>query len=325
MRGKKTKSIIIGSVVTMLLSVVSYGYNLDIVGENLDSEIKPGDSVIVSIKIKELDSEGVNVYSGQLEYDNNIFEQVTQDNFKFQNTWDNLTYNQENGIFIVENNNKVTLDEDIMKIELKSKSNINEEEAIFSVKNNVVSGGNEDIKIDDKDVTIMFDITDDDKNTSSDDKNDDKDDEIKFEYDRKDNCLININPKTPINVFKENVLSNVEKSVKIYKDDKEVVSGYIETGMKIKIFDEQGNSIKDADGNELEYELSVIGDVNGDGLANKIDSNLIKSFRNEIIKLENAYFESADINRDGSININDTKLLLYHRAEIKGYCLNYSK
>ena len=63
MRGKKTKSIIIGSVVTMLLSVVSYGYNLDIVGENLDSEIKPGDSVIVSIKIKELDSEGVNVYS----------------------------------------------------------------------------------------------------------------------------------------------------------------------------------------------------------------------------------------------------------------------
>ena len=69
------------------------------------------------------------------------------------------------------------------------------------------------------------------------------------------------------------------------------------------------------------YEIVVKGDVNGDGLANALDSNLIKAYRAEITDLTGPYKEAADINQDGKVDAIDSRLLLYHRAEINGYIL----
>ena len=69
------------------------------------------------------------------------------------------------------------------------------------------------------------------------------------------------------------------------------------------------------------YEIVVKGDVNGDGLANAADSNLIKAYRAEIQDLTGPFKEAADINQDSSIDAIDSRLLLYHRAEIPGYIL----
>ena len=70
----------------------------------------------------------------------------------------------------------------------------------------------------------------------------------------------------------------------------------------------------------------MTGDVNGDGVANSVDSVLIKAARNDVINLNeisaNA-FDAADIDGNGTITINDSRLLLYHRAEVSGYNLNY--
>ena len=95
--------------------------------------------------------------------------------------------------------------------------------------------------------------------------------------------------------------------------------------MFAQVQDEDGNLIKDTNGDYVVYEIVVKGDVNGDGVANSLDSMLIKAYRNEVTTLNGSAKLAADINDDGSINLADSKLLLYHRAEVTGYDLNYTK
>ena len=95
--------------------------------------------------------------------------------------------------------------------------------------------------------------------------------------------------------------------------------------MYVQVQDENGNVIKDKDGHLVVYEIIVKGDVNGDGLANSLDSIVIKAYRNEVTELNGAAKTAADINDDGKVNIADSKLLLYHRAEVTGYDLNFKK
>ena len=95
--------------------------------------------------------------------------------------------------------------------------------------------------------------------------------------------------------------------------------------MYVQVQDENGNVIKDEDGHLVVYEVVVKGDINGDGLANSLDSILIKAIRNEVTEVSGSAKVAADINDDGKVNITDSKLLLYHRAEVTGYDLNYKK
>jgi len=94
----------------------------------------------------------------------------------------------------------------------------------------------------------------------------------------------------------------------------EVTTGYVGTGMIAAVYDSNGKIV-------TAYEIAVKGDVNGDGLANATDSYLIKSVRMERLNLTGVYFRAADINKDGSIDHIDQKLLLFHRAEVPGYIL----
>ena len=150
-------------------------------------------------------------------------------------------------------------------------------------------------------------------------------DEIKLGYETKEDYLIGIKPKTPVADFKEILIGDQEYKVVIKKDGKEITEGYIETGMYIQIQDNDGNVVKDTNGDLVVYEAIVTGDVNGDGYANSLDSLLIKSHRAEVSILQAEAFEAADINNDGKVNVTDSKLLLYHRAEVTGYDLNYKK
>ena len=93
--------------------------------------------------------------------------------------------------------------------------------------------------------------------------------------------------------------------------------------MLVKIEDAEGNVLEDKNGNLYVFEIVVKGDVNGDGLANSLDTILIKAARNDVVSLNDAEYSAADINSDGIITISDSRLLLYHRAEVPGYDLNY--
>ena len=95
--------------------------------------------------------------------------------------------------------------------------------------------------------------------------------------------------------------------------------------MTVELQDENGQTVKDSNGNLLVYEVVVKGDVNGDGVANALDSVIIKAHRMELngVQLVGSQREAADLNNDGQITVQDSRLLLYHRAEVTGYDLNY--
>ncbi len=146
-------------------------------------------------------------------------------------------------------------------------------------------------------------------------------------YIKDETYLKEIAPKTPVADFERIFLNGKDYNVVITKDEdsQDITTGYMETGMLVKLLDENNNNVVDESENPIVYEIVVKGDANGDGLANSVDSLLIKAHRSEVQKLNGGALESADLNKDENINITDVKLLLYHRAEVKGYVFNYTK
>ena len=136
--------------------------------------------------------------------------------------------------------------------------------------------------------------------------------------------LTNVKDGTPIEVLKEKLSDNGKYNIIVLKENEEVTTGIVTTGMIVKIQDENGKELEFENGDLSVYEIAVLGDVNGDGYANAHDSLMIKAYRNEVILLSDSEFRAADINGDGRVNFKDTKLLLYHRAEVEGYNLNYN-
>ena len=47
--------------------------------------------------------------------------------------------------------------------------------------------------------------------------------------------------------------------------------------------------------------------------------------KNTVTELSSAQITAADINGDGKVNVADSKLILYHRAEVAGYSLDFKK
>lgn len=294
---KKLRITFVFIITLLILSTETFAYNVNI--KTFD-KIKPGDKLEIIVSLEAI--EETNIYSGVFEYNKEDFEEITEDNFDLQEDWEKISYNKENGIFIVERKNKVKGNTNIFKINLIAKQDVNKENVEISLKENLISGGINDTKTEDKKLTI--EIVKDEKNSD-------------LGYKIRDNYIVGILAKTPIEDFKSILVKENEYEVKIKKDDKEVKSGYISTGMKIYITDKSKN--------ENIYEASVKGDVNCDGIANSLDTQMIKGYRNDAVKLDNVQIISADLNDDGRIDRKDSKLLLYHRASVKGYDLNYKK
>lgn len=150
---------------------------------------------------------------------------------------------------------------------------------------------------------------------------------ITLGYQIQDEYILDVKAKTPVADFK-NILTT-DCTVKVIDpsngENKEAVLGYVKTGMLVKLLDSNGNELADNNGNLLVFEVVVKGDINGDGVADSLDSNYIKAHINETTTLQGSQFKAADINKDNLVDQRDSKLLLYHRAEVNGYDLNYKK
>ena len=131
----------------------------------------------------------------------------------------------------------------------------------------------------------------------------------------KGNNIYRIDPKTSIEEFRKNIEIAEGKEIKIYKEEKEVTEGYICTGMVIKeAKGEVAEEVKEGEKEEKEYTISVIGDINGDGIANQVE--LTRIIRHVVglngWKLEGIERASADITGDGEVNLIDiSKLINY--------------
>jgi len=147
--------------------------------------------------------------------------------------------------------------------------------------------------------------------------------DIELGYTVENDYLVDVKTNTPLDAFKSKLAPGYTVVVKD-ENGNTVTSGPIKTGMFAQVQDENGNVVKDENGDLYVFEIVVKGDVNKDGIADSRDSNLIKAHRNEIYTLEGAAARAADIDNKNGIDAKDSKLLLYHRAEVTGYSLDYN-
>ena len=133
-----------------------------------------------------------------------------------------------------------------------------------------------------------------------------------YEVDENEKVISRIEPETDITTFKNKLIKRnstiTTENLKIYKEKEcinEVTEGLVGTSMFLKI---------EANSSDNIYELSVVGDIDGDGKSNQI--SLAKIIRyivgtsNE--KLEGIEYKSADLTGDGTVDQRDiTKIIRY--------------
>lgn len=126
--------------------------------------------------------------------------------------------------------------------------------------------------------------------------------------------VLGISPNTKATDFKSKLVSDPSYTVEVKREGNTISdTNYVATS-DIVVITKDGELVGS-------YELVVKGDVNGDGVADALDSSLIKAHRAKLETLSGAYLQAADINNDGYVDIIDVRLLLYHRAKIDGYIL----
>lgn len=93
--------------------------------------------------------DGINVLKGALEYDTDVFEAVSQENFETANSWEKLFYNPRNGQFVLINKGGSMREESVFSVRLVARQSIPAKETSVTVRDLSVSEGREDIDLSD--------------------------------------------------------------------------------------------------------------------------------------------------------------------------------
>lgn len=118
-----------------------------------------------------------------------------------------------------------------------------------------------------------------------------------YEINEEDNTITNISPYTYIQLFETNVETNADIKV-LDSHNNEISDGqYIATDMKLILND------------DVEYDLSVKGDLNGDGEVTATDLSKIKQHLIDLRLLDGVYLKSANVDGDNKITITDLSLI----------------
>lgn len=157
-------------VILLIISILSLtgivnAFSVSI-GLDSTSKLKAGDLVVVTLKITNIDAgEGIDAILATLDYDKNVFEEVTEDSFEGNNKWNVNIYSTDTQMFTVTKSSKVNTPSDILTITLKAKDTINANSTIVKVKDisasggGVEDGGTGDIEIPEVSVTITKEST----------------------------------------------------------------------------------------------------------------------------------------------------------------------
>ncbi len=128
-----------------------------------------------------------------------------------------------------------------------------------------------------------------------------------------DELVQNVLPGTTVDVLK----NNIAEEVNVYKNSKIVTDGLVETGMQLEYIE-----------NGRRYDISVLGDINRDGILNQIE--LTREIR-DILETDNWKIDeeiekiSGDVNEDKKIDQKDTEVIInyivFGKLNIKNYDL----
>ena len=286
---KKTLIYVIEIIILLLVATsVIAASKSDIVRANLISskeELKSEQEVVVTLKFDKYskDTQGINCFKAVLDYDKKIFEKVVQANFRTKNNWEELKYNQETGEIVVIKKLGSKTDEEIAEITLRVKEEIEAGKTEITLGRITTSEGKEDLIIDDAKVGIdIIKEQETDPNLITSKK-----------YKIGEKYITRIVPETTVEEFRGNVITNEEM---VFTDGLGNVIGekeIIKTGTKLKV------------GNEKEYILIVIGDIDKDGIININDLARIRLHLIDLKLLTGIELYAADVDNDNDVTIND--------------------
>lgn len=122
-------------------------------------------------------------------------------------------------------------------------------------------------------------------------------------YNIKDYIIKNIQPKTLLSNFKQNITTNAT-IIKVLDNTTELLNNdIIGTGLQLLLE------------NKVSYTLVVKGDCNGDGQVNIQDILSINKHRLEKVQLKDEYLTASDVNEDSKADIRDILQINKYRLE----------
>lgn len=155
---KKIKSLILSLSILFILGIsMPVGAYSDGIITNLETnatELKKGEEVEASFSLKSNDGtdKEINAFKATLEYNENLFEEIGQDDFEVLGSWKEFVYNPKNKQFIMINKSGKIKDETVIKVKLRAKNDISSVKTAIKVKDVVTSDGNDDIPLKDSEV-----------------------------------------------------------------------------------------------------------------------------------------------------------------------------
>ncbi|MCI8309464.1 MAG: hypothetical protein HFJ45_04590 [Clostridia bacterium] len=261
------------------------GFNISM-SSNKTTNLQNSEEFEVTVNLNNIRNinDGLISLAGQLEYDSEILERIE---IVGQNGWtlDNKSFNEENLKFIIENEQKVNVVSDILKIKFKVKDTAeSENKTVIKIKGISASGGEVPIYTADSEIEIGLDLHEKPTEITSD----------KYVIDEKSEIISRIAPNTTVAQFKNNITAN--KEIVVLDKDGNVLkeNAILGTGMQIKV------------GKTTQFKSIVIGDLDGDGEITILELAKIKLHYIDAKHIETEMeLMAADLDADGEITIND--------------------
>lgn len=263
---------------------------------------KKDKTIELTISLKNMKNK-ISYIEAYIDYDKEIFEEVTSKDFSNSLNVDTLSYfsysNKANKIVVeFDEDTEVT---ELCKLKLKVLDNI---EDISTTKFKVSYGNcysyNDDKTIEFGDVTETFaENNDEEKLYLSTEKYKIGENNIK-DYEDGDKYISRITKETKLKDYINNLKTNGEVTVTKEDGTKLTEEEYVGTGMKLTV-------TKDKE--KIELKIAVSGDLNGDGKVTATDLSTINQTILKTTKLENEYKLAADLDENNNITATDLSTL----------------
>ena len=286
---KRTITItLVALIILIFTNIPSYALGFIVGVTPAQTTVSPGSTVDVTISVNNMNigGDGMKVFSGILNYDTNIFEEITAKDITGLNSWE-VSYNAETKKILLDRKDFITEDAEICKITFKVKDGVETENTQIKITNPSTSNNRIDIDGTEGQATISL------KKLSS----------GKYEI-TDDNEIKNVLPNTTVGDLKDN-LTGGENTIIKDKDGNTISSGNIGTG----------STVTTPSGDV--YTVIVKGDLNGDGKVTLTDLAQLKLHMVETTLLQEPYKSGADIDGDGSVTLTDLGKLKRVLAELE--------
>lgn len=132
--------------------------------------------------------------------------------------------------------------------------------------------------------------------------------DISYGYTVDDGYVYVGTPEISLSDFAYGLVKTDGYTIKVVNNDK-AIDGKIATGAVATVTNSSGENV-------AILEVVVLGDVNGDGEVDALDSGIVRNVINDTTSLVGSYAEAADVNKDSDIDSLDALTILKYRADV---------